>query len=46
MFKPRFGGPMNELVFWNVSQTIEGGLELDDLFKSLQLKPISDSRIL
>ena len=39
-FKARLDGALSNLVGWEVSLSIAGGLELDDLKGPFQLKPL------
>jgi len=42
-FKARLDGALSNLVYWEVSLLIAGGLELDDLKDPFQPKPFYDS---
>jgi len=40
VFKARLGGALSSLVWWKVSLAMAGGLELDDLQKSLPIQTV------
>jgi len=46
VFKARADETVSNLVYWEVSLPVAGGLELDDLKDLFQLKPFDDSIIL
>jgi len=46
VLKARLDGALNNLVWWRVSLSMAGGLELGDLYCPFQPKPFHDSMIL